>query len=346
MDALTLFRHERLEDVARRLLQAGGAPEDIARRVAFSLVDSNLKGVDSHGVARLPNYLQQVEDGDIDPAGRPAIVLDRDSSVLVRGNRGFGIHAMEEAAAIAVDRARKHHVCSVGVIDAGHAGRIGLFAAQIAREGLFALILGGGDHERGASVVPHGGARPIMRTNPYALAVPGTAPDEPVVIDFATSAVARGKVAVYAARDEPVPEGWIVDAEGRPTTDPHALFNGGMQLPAAGHKGYGMALVAQLLCFAMLKSPPRTPGALNWMIFALDIGVFRDLAAFRSDAAEFLATVKTVPPAAGHDRVLVPGEPERLTEAVRREEGVPLPAKTWQAIRETAEKWGLEPDSL
>lgn len=340
-----LLGHAMLQALACRLLEAAGAPADLAGRVAHALVDSNLKGVDSHGVARLPLYLQQIAAGEVDPAARPHLARDDAALAVVDGNGGFGICALEEAARLAAERAKAHHVAAVGLIHAAHTGRIGQFAEMIAREGLFALILGGGAHQGWSTVVPHGGIRPVMSTNPYAFALPGLA-DGPVVVDFATSAVARGKVAVYAAKGEAVPEGWILDTEGRPTTDPQALFAGGMQLPAAGHKGYGMGLVAELLCCAMLPPPaptgPGLPADLNWLVLGLDIAAFRDPADYRRDCEAYLQLVKETPPAPGVEAVLLPGEPERASEAQRRRAGIPIPDATWKAIDAAAAKLGVE----
>lgn len=340
------FSADTLLAFATRVLEAGGAPADIAGRVAFSLVDSNLKGVDSHGVGRIPSYLQQVADGQVDPAARTSVEQDRGATAIVRGHRAYGIYAIEVASDLAIERARAHGVATIGLIDASHAGRIGQFVAQIADQGLFALIIGGGSHQGWNTVAPFGGAKPVFSTNPFSFAMPGGEDEPPVVVDFATSATARGKIMVHAAKDQPVPEGWILDKEGRATTNPNDLFDGGMQLPAADHKGYGLALIAELLCFAVLKSAPVTPNDLNWMIMAFDINGLRPMADYQADSAALLDLVRNIPPAPGFERVLIPGDPERMTEAKRQIEGIALPDATWTALQETAAGLGVATDKM
>ncbi len=162
----------------------------------------------------------------------------------------------------------------------------------------------------------------------------------PVVIDFATTTVADGKIAVYRAEGKRLPEGWIVDKHGNPTTDPEDFFDGGMHLPAAGHKGYGLALIAELMGDAMLAHPREV----NWLVMVVDIGVFRAAADYAASAEELLQKVKDVHPAAGFEEVLLPGEPEARRAAERAASGVPVPDGVWTQIKEAAAKVGVEVD--
>ena len=330
-----------LETLALRLLAAADTPDDIAAVVAAHLVDANLKGVDSHGVQRLPEYLDEIARGDIQPTARPVLDKQTSGTATFDGGRGFGIFALDQVADHAIELARDRRIAAVGLTNAAHTGRIGAYAAKIAEAGHFALILGGGAHRVWATVAPHGGRDAVMSTNPYALALPG-ADRGPIVVDFATSAAARGKIAAYRAAGRAIPEDWVLDRHGQATSDPAALFEGGVQLPMAGHKGTGLGLIAELLCFAMLPDRMSGPHDLNWLVLALDIGAFRDLGAYDADCRAFLDKLKAIPPAPGFAEVLIPGEPERARKSVGRAQGIPLPDATWAAIREAGARRGVD----
>lgn len=331
----------RLRLLAQSILAAAGTPEDIASCVAGSLVDSNLKGVDSHGVMRLEWYLEQIRDGVITPGARPSVDEGTASTTKVTGNGAFGIYGMRIAADVAVAKARESRISAVALTDVGHTGRIGQFAEQIAGAGMFGMILGGGNHRQWGCVAPHGGSKPLLPTNPYAFALPAGR-HESVVVDFATSAVATGKLRFYRAGRRPVPEGWILDREGKPTTDPKDFFNGGMQLPAGGQKGYGLSVLAELIAESLL-GPPRE---FNWLLMALDLETFRPLGAFLEASEAFLDEVKAVPPAPGFQEVMIPGEPERRAEAERHESGIPMPDEIWRSIAAAAASVGVDADLL
>ena len=336
---MPVFTAEQLQRLGERLLQAAGTPVDIAAQVARSLVDSNLKGVDSHGVIRLPAYLGAIDAGDIKPDARPTLDADDGAMAVARGHGGYGIFAMEFATAEAVRRAKAHHLAAVGVIDVAHTGRIGQFAEQAVAHDLFVMILGGGAWRGLSLVAPFGGAEPIMATNPYAFAMPG-GDHGPVVADFATSAASRGKILHYHAQGKALPPGWIADTDGNPSTDPQDFLDGGPQLPAAGHKGYGMGLIAELIGDAMLT---RTGDAdMRWLIITLDIASFRAPADYARNAAAYLDRVKAVAPAPGFARVMLPGELERHCAATRRAEGIAVPETTWDAMREAGDAVGVD----
>ena len=330
-----------LKRLAHAILAAAGAPDDIAACVADSLVEANLKGVDSHGVVRLEWYLEQIRGGVILPAARPSLERGEGGSALMRGNGAFGIYGMQIAAGLAADKARKSQIAAVALTDVGHTGRLGQFVEQIAGQGMFGMILGGGNHERWACVAPYGGARPLLPTNPYAFALPADR-HENVVVDFATSAVATGKLRLYRAGSRPVPEGWIQDKDGRPTTVAEDFFQGGMQLPAGGAKGYGLAVLAELIAESLLGKPRE----FNWLIIALNLEAFRPLGEFLRSGDAFLDELKAVAPAPGFAEVLIPGEPERRSAAARSQSGIPVAPEVWRSIVAAARSVGLDADGL
>jgi LDH2 family malate/lactate/ureidoglycolate dehydrogenase len=336
----TLFA-EPLTNLARSILIAAGTAGDIAERVARSLVASNLKGVDSHGVMRLEWYLEQIREGVILPAARPSVEMEKQGAAILRGNGAFGIYGMELAADLAIRKAGQQQIAAVALTDVGHTGRIGQFAEQIAGAGMFGLVLGGGNHERWGCVAPYGGAKPLLPTNPYALGLPGGRHGA-VVADFATSAVATGKLRLYRANGKPLPPGWILDRDGRPSTVAEDFFQGGMQLPAAGPKGYGLSVLAELIGEALL-GPPRE---FNWLVVALDIGVFRANRDYVRAGEAFLDELKTVPPAPGFEEVMIPGEPETRSERERSVSGIPVAEEIWRSIQAAARSVSIDADAV
>jgi LDH2 family malate/lactate/ureidoglycolate dehydrogenase len=328
-----------LETFVTDIFVAAGTPPDIAQYVSSSLVNSNLKGVDSHGVIRVSWYIELIQSGRIKPTARPVIQRETPSMAVVRGNSGFGIFAMGYAMEQAIQKAKASQVAAVGLIESTHTGRIGQFAEMAVEQHVVAIINGGGHRGPGRSVAPYGGAKRIMATNPYAFGIPGGR-FGPVVVDFATSTVAEGKLRVYRDKHEPLPPGWIVDKDGQPSTKAEDFYNGGMLLPAAGHKGYGLALVAELLGSALLGPTPE----LNWFIVAVDIASFQPVTEFLRISEEFLQEVKNVPPARGFKEVLIPGEPEVRTAKQRAVEGIPVADDTWKKLQETARQVGVDPE--
>ncbi|HUS52469.1 MAG TPA: Ldh family oxidoreductase [Thermohalobaculum sp.] len=333
---------DRLTRFAEGFLKALGCSGPVSAEVAAHLVEADLRGVYSHGTMRLPQYLDWVRAGMFDPAGEAkltaALTDGTGRAPVVDGANGFGIPAMRLAVDEGVRLARLNGVAAMGVVNVGHTGRVGAFAEQAAEAGCLAILFGGGRRQDWRQVAPYGGAMGMLPTNPYAFGIPG-GEHGPVVLDFATGAGAGGKI--YAARyaGRPLPEGMCIDAKGNPTTDPEDYFNGGALLPMAGPKGYGMALIAELVGEAMLG--PAMHG-LNWIGVFIDLASYRAPGAYRMAAEECLAELRACPPAPGFDRVDIPGERERRMEAERRALGVPLAAATLETMRRAAGELGVD----
>jgi LDH2 family malate/lactate/ureidoglycolate dehydrogenase len=337
---MKVFQAKQLEALLIDIFVAIDTPPDIAQYVSSSLVDSSLKGVDSHGVMRASLYVDQIASGWIKPAARPKIEKETPTTAIVRGNLGFGIYALGYAMDLAIRKAKASQVATVGLVESTHTGRLGQFVELAAEQNVVAVLIGGGAHRNtDRSVAPYGSAKPIMATNPYAFGLPGGR-FGPVVVDIATSTVAEGKLRVFRAKHGELPPGWILDKDGRPSTNVEDFYNGGMLLPAADHKGYGLALVAELLGDALLGVPYE----MNWFIIAIDIASFRPVTEFTRASEEFLQEVKNVPPARGFDEVLIPGELEARIAKQRAVEGIPIPDETWQKIQEAARRVGVDPE--
>lgn len=339
---MKVLQSEQIEALLVDTFVAAGTPLDIAQYVAVSLVDSSLKGVDSHGVMRVLKYVSEIESGWIKPAARPEIEKETPTMAIVRGNSGFGIFALGYAMDLAIQKAKASQVAAVGLIDSTHTGRLGRFVEIAAEQDVAAILIGGGAHRHpGASVAPYGGAKRIMATNPWTLGLPAGRFGS-MVIDISTSVSAEGKLQIYRAKHEELPPGWILDRDGQPSTNVEDFYNGGALLPAGGHKGYGLALVAELLGDALLGNSRE----LNWFVIAIDIASFRPVAEFVRASEAFLQQVKDVPPASGFDEVLIPGELEARAAKRRAAEGIPIPDETWQKMQETARRVGVDPDAI
>lgn len=337
-----VLQAEQIETLLVDTFVAAGTPRDIAQYVSASLVDSSLKGVDSHGVMRVSKYVSEIESGWIKPAARPEIEKETPTMAIVRGNSGFGIFALGYATDLAIRKAKARQVAAVGLVESTHTGRLGQFVEIVAEQGVAAILIGGGAHGHpGARVVPYGGAKPIMATNPWVIGLPGGR-FGPVVLDISTSVCAEGKLQIYRAKHEELPPGWIVDRDGRPSINVEDFYNGGMLLPAGGHKGYGLAVVAELLDYALLGECHET----NWFMIAIDIASFRSMTEFVHASEAFLQQVKDVPPARGFDEVLIPGELEARAAKQRAVEGIPIPDETWQKMQETARRVGVDPEAI
>jgi uncharacterized oxidoreductase len=339
-----------LTDLVARIFTAVGAPPDIAQIVAASLVASDLVGHESHGVVRVRQYLDAIRRGDLDPAARPQIAHSDKGVVTVDARRSFGQVAARYTVELGIARAHEHGLAAAGLINCGHVGRLGEWVQLAAEQDAIALAFCNGGGVSGI-VAPYGGAARLLGTNPIAAAIP-VGDRAPIVLDFATSAVAEGKVRVARNRGKSIPEGWILDAQGLPSTDPNALYANGMLLPAATHKGYALSLLVEFLggiltgngCPALGNVRPG-----NGVLFlVLDVTAFRPLADYMADGARMAATVKAVQTAPGFSEVLLPGEPEQRMQSERRSGGILVDDATWALLTEDAAQlqveW-LQPDA-
>ena len=321
-----------LEALSVSILSAIGCDEETARFVALHLIDANIKGVESHGVMRLIQYVEQAKEGYFQPRGRPKLKANDQGAWLVDGEGGFGMPAISLAVDTAVIQAKKQGISAVGVMNCGHTGRLGAFCEQGADASCLIILFGGGGRGIWKQVAPYGGAKAMLPTNPYAFGIPG-GDKGPVILDFATSVAAGGWVYAAKSAGGEVPEGMIVDPNGNPSRDPDDYLRGGALLPAAGPKGYGLALIAELVGEAMLG--PVTVD-LHWILLAIDVKRYRAPSEFQTRAEAILAELRACPPATGFEKVEIPGERERAIEKKRRSSGIPIPLKTWHAIERLA----------
>lgn len=335
-----------LHEYVTRLLHAKGAPFHIAAIVADSLVHANRRGHDSHGFIRAAQYCDWIDRGWIDPAAEAECVVDEPHVVQVDGNFGFGQYIGRTATDWAIESARDGGHCVLTISRAAHLGRIGEFMEQAAEEGLVCFSFTN-THGGGLVTAPHGGCERRLSANPLAAGAP--LPDRPpMMMDIATSSIAAGKVKVAIARGEPLPPGHLVDAGGRPSTDPNAYDADppGALLPFGGHKGYGLAMFCEVLAGALTGAGCSTTGvdrvANGFLALFLDPAAFCGEDFYRAELAALIPHVKSSRLMAGHDEILYPGEPEARAEA-ERGEAVAIEASTWDRTAQLARTLGVTP---
>lgn len=335
------FTKSALEKITASIFSAAGAPDDLAQQVAQVLVDNHMAGHDSHGILRIPEYLKSIEDGEIVPTARPEILEETPNSALIQGNWALGQAAGLFAADLAIAKAKANRVAVVSVVQAAHTGRLAAFTDRAAEQDVV-MFMAIGTVDR-PMTAPYGGAAAVLGTNPVAFSIPNPS-GPPVTLDIATSAIAAGKVKVAKARHEELPPDMILDKNGNPSVNPQDFLDGGFLLPFGGHKGYALAVIAELLSGPLIgaEAYPGVTARSGIFIFAMDAGLFRPKSDYGSALAKSLARLKDVPPAAGFDEVMVPGEPEAKTRARRERDGIPIPDDTWQAVRTAARSVGLE----
>ena len=339
-----------LTDYVARIFTAAGTPEADATLVASHLVDANLMGHDSHGVIRVERYVRDMQGGRIVPGQPVRVERETETTAVIDGGWNFGQVVAERTMAIAIEKARAYGVGIAVAHQCGHVGRVGAYGEQAAAEGMIGIAMVN-NHGGGQVMAPPGGRERRLSPNPIVVAFPTPDADAPFLLDMTTSVVAEGKVRLARNRGDQLHEGWVVDAEGRPSTDPAAYYGppAGAILPLGGdsaHKGFGLALVVEALAGAL--SPAGTSraggpsGGNGLFTIAIDIAHFRPVGEFASTFGALIDYVQSPPLAAGFDRIVIPGEPERWARAARSE-GVEVDDETWRQIQETAAGVGVPP---
>lgn len=340
---------EHLTALATTILSRASGRPDKAAKVAARLVDANLTGHDSHGVGMIPAYVEGILAGQLLPDSDAKIVQDKGPFVLVDGQFGFGHIVAEQAMDIAIERAKASHFAVLSLRNSFHLGRLGDWGAMAAEAGFICILYANVQSSR-PIVAPFGGSDPRFVTNPYCTAIPATDKNPMFLLDMATSTIAMGKARVADLSGKPVPEGAVIDAQGRPTTDPSVMFNdaGGSLTTFGKHKGFGLALLGDILGGSFSGGgaylPEREEEAKitnNMLAILIDPNVFGTAEAFGIDADKYTDWVKASPPAPGFDAVQFPGDPERSSAKDRAVNGIPVDAGTLAALREAARNAGL-----
>jgi LDH2 family malate/lactate/ureidoglycolate dehydrogenase len=336
-----IFPSEYLKEFSAQVFMHFGVPEKDARQAADVLARSDLRGIDSHGVARLHTYFDMLEMGRINPKPKIKIVREKKSVATVDGDNGLGLVVGPKANAIAMDKAAEHGSGWVSVCNTNHFGIAGYYPLQALERDMIGWAM----TNTTKLVAPLWGAERMLGTNPIAIAFPGDK-EPPIVIDMATSAVAYGKIEIALRKKSAVPRGWVVDQNGAATTNPQDMIDGGAQLPLGseyemgGHKGYALGAMVDILCavlsganwgpfappFALRQEiPERSVGkGIGHFFGAMEIDGFIDKNEFKKQIDEWRRVLRATKPAAGTKGPLIPGDPERIAEARRSREGIPL----------------------
>lgn len=355
MDRVTMrMPVESLHRIVAEILRRGGSEDAEAELVARHLVDANLAGHDSHGVGMVPKYVEDLEAGLLKPNTRPSLAKDDGTVMIFDAGLGYGRPAAERAMAAALERCRQSGVVLMALRRSHHLGRIGAYGEQAVAAGRVSVhFVNVTDHR--PLVAPFGGRDARFSTNPICVAVPGTDASEPVILDMATSRIAFGKVKVAHNAGKRVPEGSLIDAQGNPTDDPGVMFGDtpGALLPVGDHKGYGLALICDLLGGiltgggTMQPGNPRPGGIVNNMLsIIIDPGRLVDHAWLEAEIDATLAYVKSSRPAPTATGVVVAGDPERIARLERARDGIPMNEATWAEICHAAEVLGMSREEV
>ncbi len=345
------FNPQDLREIGYRLFQTAGCREDDSRAVVDHIVESNLFGHPSHGVMRYAEYLRALRDGRFKPRATPRIVSDHPCTAVVDANGALGQIGANFATRLAIEKARTQGMAAVGLRNTSHIGRVGAYPLEIARAGLIGSIFVNAGR-LGYQIAPFGGIDGRLSTNPLAFAAPRRQ-DDPIFIDMTTSMAAEGKIRVAMNQGKSLPEGWIIDSEGRPTTDPHE-FKGdppGAILPLGGpvgHKGYGLSIMVEILGGALsgegCAAGERTMSSNGVLITAYRIEDFCDLDRYYDEVDSLIAHVKSSRLAEGFSEILAPGEPEYRSARRTQAEGITVDDNTWAQICDEARWIGLSPE--
>jgi len=336
-----------LLDIATRVYVSAGLPQEDAALFADTLVQADLWGHQSHGLLRLGWYCARLRSGAMKAVTRTTLPVDGGAIAVMDGGDGVGQVIAHRAVGEAVARAKKHGVGVVSIRNSNHFGTCMYFTRMGAEQGCITLLMS----NAGPNMAPWGGLQKKIGTNPWSIASPGgTTTGGPVVMDMANSGVARGKIYLADKRREPIPDHWAVDERGRPTTDAQEAIKGFI-LPMAGHKGYVMGVMVDVLSGVLSGGqfldgvhgpydPVNRSGAGHLMV-ALNVEAFMPLAEFRTRMDDYVANLKSVPLAEGHSQVFYPGEMERQADARNRANGLVLPRDTLAEVLRVAQEAGV-----
>lgn len=340
MSAVIVSHHE-LFRFARECFLKIGAPEEDAEIIADHLVLANLRGIDSHGVVRIPYYLEGIEKGYVRARGEFKVVKETPAMVLVDGGGGLGIPVATRATKLVAQRARAMGASIVCARNLGHVGMLAYYTLKVAEAGMIGLAAANAP----ARVAPWGGSKPVLGTNPISFSIP--AAGRPIVFDMATSKIADFKIRLALMHGDKLPEGVAVNSEGKPTTRPEEALQGSL-LPFGEHKGYAISLMVEtlsaLLGGALLSMNivrhPSTQG--GFFIMTLNPSAFRDYNEYLKDLEKLINIIKSCPLAHGFEEILLPGELEERIHEKRLKKGIPIDHSTWSMLVKVAEKLNVE----
>lgn len=327
------------------MCKAGLSPEE-SQIFTDSLISADMRGVSSHGLTRLPTYAKRVEEGLVANHVEPEIVQDGGTVMRVDGKNGMGAYIGTRVMDLCIKRAKESGSAFATVYGGNHFGCASYFALQAAKEGMIGFAVANGP----AAIPPTGSTKPLLGTNPVAISIPAGR-YEPLVLDMATSAVARGKVALAKKNGTSIPTGWGLNSKGLPTTDPAAVLEGGSMLPMGGAKGYGIALIVEILCSCLSGAQNgQTLGSFydftreqntGFAFGAIDIGKILNIDLFKASVDCLFDSMKSCPKAEGYSEIKIPGEIENDKALKSKETGLFLSDAVIADLESTAQHYGV-----
>ncbi len=319
---------EELLSLVADLFVCCGMNSDDAALLADSLVYADLSGIHSHGVLRVPEYIKKLTTGGVNPTGRPAVIRDVGACTVVDGGNSMGQVGMDFATKLVIERAAVHGIAAAGIRGSNHSGAMAYYAQQAVAHGMIGIAT----TNALPTMAPWGGAERILGINPLGIAIPA-GEERPIIFDAAFSGSSHGKIRIYQQKGWTLPEGWALDREGRPTTDPAAAIDG-LLMPIGGFKGTALALIMGVLSSMLsgaaygtelgdMENGPR-PGQDGHFVAAIRVEAFEDLDLFKTRVDRAIRQIHDCRPAAGVERIYAPGELEFLRQEEYRARGIPL----------------------
>lgn len=353
--------HDRVRLQIVNILRAWGMAEDLVNTTADAMVETDLLGVDSHGISMLMTYESRMREGKLNLKARPTIVRETPAMALVDGQAGLGHPVSVFAMNLAVDKALKIGIAGVGVRNSHHFGATGVYARIASKRGVIGMVTSA---TRGITMVPTRGKIPVLGTNPIAFSAPAKR-NRPFTLDMATTTSAGNKVKVYDLNNKKLPEGWVIDGDGNTVTDSRKAMEmmhdgsksggltpvGGME-STAGYKGYGLAMMAHILggtlnggSFSPIRERTQKgdePDNIGHFFLAIDPQAFRNEGEFENDLDDVIDIMRATPPLDPSRPVLVAGDPEAMERERRLKSGIPIPEKLDKHIRDICERCSAE----
>jgi ureidoglycolate dehydrogenase (NAD+) len=334
--------HQAALELTTKIFEATGVPTDDARQVAAGLLWADLRGIGSHGMIRIPSYIVRLDKGVVNPTPNLSIVKELPAAMVIDADQAHGQIALSFGMQKAIEKARTAGVGWIIVGQSTHSGAVGMYTRMAAEAGMIGIHMGTSN----PNMVYHGARVGGVATSPMAISVP-RGDGKIISLDMATAIAGVGKLMAHKATNTPLGEGWALDAEGNPTTDPQKAE---VPTPLGGPKGSGLSLMFE--CITSLMVGPSLIGRWvtgeaqkhkqNVVLVAVDIGAFIDLDAYKAEADYLVAALKDLPKADGVDEIFMPGERGDAIYDQRLRDGIPVPAKTWADIGKVAERFGVE----
>jgi L-2-hydroxycarboxylate dehydrogenase (NAD+) len=353
---------EMLEDFMRQCLVNIGVPADDADTITEVLIESDKRGIDSHGIGRLkPIYLDRIDAGILNPVTKIDVAKDTETTAVLDGNNGMGHVVSKKAMEMAIEKAKKFGMGMVAVRNSTHYGIAGYYATMASEAGMIGIT---GTNAR-PSIAPTFGVENMLGTNPLTFGIP-TDEEFPFILDCATSVSQRGKIEMYSRAGKELPAGWVIDREGKTRTDTDQVLVdltqgkaalaplGGIGEETAGYKGYGYATVVEILSAALQQGSflkalggfdengNKIPYPLGHFFIAIDIEHFAPLGVFKAIAGAILRDLRNSEKAPGEERIFTAGEKEHLARQYRMEHGCPVPEALQKVMTDCRERWNMD----